>query len=113
MNSFHRTIQEVDGGALSDDLAEKLSELIGKVKERGKAGSISLTVKVKPLNSDVDTVSVVANVKVTEPAKPERASTFFTTDDNTLVRNNPRQTEMKLEPVEKHAALPEPVAKAS
>lgn len=113
MNSFNQTIHEIDHGNLSDDLADKLAELIGKVKERGKAGSITLTLKIKPLNSDVESVSVVGSVKVSEPAKAERASIFFTTDDNTLVRDNPRQAEMKLEPVPKAAARLEPVAKAS
>ena len=47
----------------------KRTELVGKVKERGKAGSITLTLKIKPLNSDVESVSVVGAVKVTEPAK--------------------------------------------
>jgi len=113
MNSFQQTLQQIDGGNLADDLAEKLANLIGAVKERGKAGALSLGLKIKPLDADADSVSVVATVKVTEPAKMERASIFFTTDANTLVRNNPAQTEMKLEPVEKVDTKPEPVAKAS
>lgn len=113
MNSFQKTIHEIDAGNLSDELADKLQELIGKVKERGKAGNLTLTIKIKPLNSDVESVQVSGVVKVTEPAKRERASIFFTTDDNLLVRENPAQTTMKLEPVPKPAAPIEPVSKAA
>ncbi len=113
MNSFQQTLHNIEGGKLADDLADKLASLIGLVKERGKAGAISLSLKVKPLDADAESVSVVATVKVSEPAKAERASIFFTTEDNTLVRNNPKQTEMKLEPVEKASTKPAPVAKAS
>jgi hypothetical protein len=113
MNTFHQTINLVDGGKLSDDLAEKLADLIGKVKERGKAGTLSLTLKIKPLNSDADSVSLSGGIKVTEPAKVERASIFFTTDDNRLVQENPAQQVMKLEPVEKPAAPVQPVAKTA
>jgi hypothetical protein len=113
MNSFQQTLQTIEGGNLADDLADKLASLIGQVKERGKAGGLTVSLKIKPLDADAESVSVVATVKVSEPAKAERASIFFTTDDNLLVRNNPRQTEMKLEPVDKPDTKPAKVAKAS
>lgn len=113
MNSFQQTLQNIEGGNLANELAEQFARLIGSVKERGKQGSITLALKVKPLDADAESVSVVASVKITEPAKAERASIFFTTDDNTLVRNNPAQQEMKLEPVAKADTKPEPVAKTA
>lgn len=113
MNPYQHTLQEIENGSLVADLDDKLSELIGKVKERGKAGSITVSLKIKPLDTDAESVSVVASVKVAEPTKAERASIFFTTEENSLVRNNPRQQEMKLEPVPKKKETPAPVAKAS
>lgn len=114
MDPFQNTLQNIEAGKLVIDLDDKLSELIGKVKERGKTGSLTLTIKIKPLDTDAESVSVVAAVKVTEPAKAERASIFFTTTDNRLVRDNPAQREMDLQPVEKPASsLPTPVAKGT
>lgn len=114
VDPFQNTLQNIEGGRLAADLDEKLRQLVGVVKERGKTGTISLTVKIKPLDHDAESVSVVASVKVTEPAKAERASIFFTTEDNRLVRDNPAQKEMDLQPVPKPASeLPKPVAKVA
>lgn len=113
MDMYLQTVKDIDKGRLCEDLAEKFADLIGKVKERGKSGSITLSLKIKPLDEDAESVSVVAGVKVAEPAKPERASIFFTTDENSLVRDNPKQAEMKLEPVEKTRTEILPVAKSA
>lgn len=114
MDPFQNTLQNIEAGKLARDLDEKLAELIGKIKERGKTGSLTLTLKIKPSDMDAESVSVIANVKVSEPAKAERASIFFTTEDNRLVRDNPAQKELPLQAVEKPATeLPQPVAKVA
>lgn len=74
---------------------------------------MTLTIKIKPLDSDGESVALIPIVKIIEPAKAERQTIFFTTDDNRLERNNPKQQEMTLEPVEKPVTALAPVAKAS
>lgn len=112
MDAYLQTLKDIDKGNLAGELSEKLADLIGLVKERGKAGSIALTLKIKPIDEDGESVTVIAGVKVTEPAKVERASIFFTTTDNQLVRDNPAQTELPLVAMEKPADV-QPISKTN
>jgi len=120
MNSFLQTINSHDRGALSVEASEEFARLIGLVKERGKSGSITLTLKVKPIDADAESVTLVAAVKVTEPKRVERSSIFFTTEENTLVRDNPKQADLpgivevekNVQPIKPIAATPAPTAVA-
>ena len=113
MNAYLQTIHDIEKGRMADELSDRLTDLVALVKERGKGGKLQLTITIKPLDSDAESVSVTATHKVTEPARQERASIFFTTDDNLLVRENPRQAEMKLEPVARPVGEIKPVAKSA
>ncbi len=96
--AFAVTLQDLRDGRVHAELSQQFGELVCKVKETGKAGEITLKIKVKPASrgSDVDKVVVSDAISVNLP-KPERGEDFFwLTDSNELSRNHPRQGNLEL-----------------
>lgn len=96
--AFAVFLQELRDGRAHSELSGQLEELLSKVKETGKAGGLTLKIKIKPATrgGDVDKVTVTDAITVDLP-KPERGEDFFwLTDDNDLSRNHPRQQSLEL-----------------
>ena len=96
--AFAVFLQDLRDGRAHAELSTTLAELLAAVKETGKAGEITLKLKVKPASrgSDVDKVTITDIVAVKLP-KPERGEDFYwLTDDNNLSRNHPRQHSLEL-----------------
>ncbi len=96
--AFAVFLQDLRDGRAHAELSGQLEELITKVKETGKAGGLTLKIKIKPASrgGDVDKVTVSDQIAVDLP-KPERGEDFFwLTDDNDLSRNHPRQQTLEL-----------------
>ena len=96
--AFAVFLQELRDGRAHAELSTSLAELLAAVKETGKAGEITLKLKVKPASrgSDVDKVTI-SDLITTKLPKPERGDDFFwLTDDNNLSRNHPRQQSLEL-----------------
>ena len=104
--AFAVFLQDLRDGRAHAELSTTLAELLAAVKETGKAGEITLKLKVKPASrgSDVDKVTITDTVAVKLP-KPERGEDFYwLTDDNNLSRNHPRQHSLEL----REATPPQP-----
>jgi hypothetical protein len=96
--AFAVFLQDLRDGRAHSELSGLLEELITKVKETGKGGGLTLTIKIKPATrgGDVDKVTVSDMISLDLP-KPERGEDFFwLTDDNDLTRNHPRQQSLEL-----------------
>ena len=96
--AFAVFLQELRDGRAHAELSTSLAELLAAVKETGKAGEITLKLKVKPASrgADVDKVTI-SDLITTKLPKPERGDDFFwLTDDNNLSRNHPRQQSLEL-----------------
>lgn len=105
--AFAVFLQELRDGRTHIELSTALADLLGKVKDTGKAGSIVLEIKVKPAGkgSDVDKVVIFDKVTTKLPA-PERGEDFYwLTDDNDLSRNHPKQSTLDLREVPPTAPL--------
>ena len=92
---FAAFIQQQRKGGLHGELTDALADLIQAVAETGKAGSLSLTVKVTP-NKDGATVTVNDKIKLTIPEPEKGSSMFFYDEHGNLTRNNPAQAELPL-----------------
>lgn len=91
--TFVSTVDVLRKGHLSDELNDKLRELVLAVAQSGKSGSISLTIKIKPASKG-GPLEVHDDVKMTLP-RPDRSSTYlYNTDDGGLTRNDPAQEEL-------------------
>ncbi|QGH62718.1 hypothetical protein [Serratia proteamaculans] len=89
---FSQQLTYLNKGSLNDELTEQLAQVVKAVRETGKAGSITLTLKVGMLNKaneDVVKISPVVAYKIPEG---ERAETImWSTADGDLLRNDPQQ----------------------
>jgi hypothetical protein len=94
---FADVIRELSGGQIYEDLTTKLGEIVTGVLETRKQGEISLKLTVKP-NGD-GSVRVISDVKQKVPEPPRGDTLFFATSSGSLIRNDPRQSELALREV--------------
>ena len=77
------------------------------MRAAGKSGSITLTVNVKPASKGSTNVLMVESQVKTKLPEPDRGMTvFYATEDNKLVRSDPRQQSLPLR-VRRYRAEPE------
>lgn len=100
---FYDFLREHRNGVTHDELADALNELVTAVNEEGKAGTLTFTVNIKPMGKS-DGLEVSADIKVKPPKKTAGVSIFFSTPDNNLVRQDPRQQSMELREIGPAAA---------
>ena len=89
---FSDWLRDQSRGKTHDELSEGLRDLVAKVKDTGKKGTITLTVTVEPMpKSDGSALIVTDEIKLKLPEFAREASLFFADDDNNLRRDDPRQ----------------------
>lgn len=98
---FPETILQINNGATVAEIGDALKAVVAAVRAAGKSGSITLTVKVAPaMKNSTDVLTVEASVKTKLPEPEHGATIFFATDDNRLVRNDPKQQMLPLRVVD-------------
>ena len=99
MKSFGLFLVDLNDGSTHAGLTADLAELLQTVKHTGRAGSMTLKIKVAPASkgsSEVDKITINADRKLELP-KPEQPSDFFwLTDDAEPTRHHPRQHALDL-----------------
>jgi len=103
VKAFSLFMVELNDGSTHAALSADLAELLRTVQNTGRAGSLTLKVKVAPAtrtnSGSVDKVTITADRKLELP-KPEQASDFFwLTEDGETSRNHPRQHDLPLREV--------------
>lgn len=89
---FATFLLETNKGRSHAELSAGLQELVAEVIRTGKPGSISYKVTVKPQPGNEQMVIVLDEIVRKVPRGERASSVFFVTDDNELVRNDPRQS---------------------
>ena len=98
---FQETIVQINNGAAVAELSDALAKVVASVRETGKSGSITLTLKVAPASKGNADVLLVESQVRTKLPEPDRGMTiFYATDTNLLVRNDPKQQMLPLRVVE-------------
>jgi len=88
---FTEILAEVESGFLATDLSARLHGVVEAVRNQGKPGALSVTLKVTPISGTRDSVQISAAVREKRP-EPERApSHFFVTRSGDLSRKHPSQ----------------------
>lgn len=82
-------------GALADELADKLAEVVNAVIEHEKGGVLNLTLKVNPTAIGDRSVVITDDVKTKVPQAPREQTLFFAGKAGELSRRNPRQMEFE------------------
>ena len=88
---FDHTLREIRFGECLDELTAELGKLVAAVSNTGKAGSLTLTIKMKPVGAAIE---ITDDIKDKVPALSKGTSLFFATPENNLVRNDPRQPDL-------------------
>lgn len=89
---FKDVLSDLDEGEVVNQLTSLLPKVTLAVMETGKAGAITLTLKIVKQGG---MAVVSADVKTKTPAPALDATMFFTEKDGTLCRHDPRQPELK------------------
>lgn len=98
MKPFTDTLNALRFGTLSEELTKKLHELTQSCTETGRAGSITLTLALKPGKGGQ--VEVFDDVKVKLPKEERGSSIMFATVEGNLQREDPRQKKLDLRSVD-------------
>ena len=89
---FADWLRDQSRGKTHDELSEALRDLVAKVIDTGKKGSLTLVITVEPMpKSDGNALIVTDEIKLKLPEFAREASLFFADDDRNLIRNDPRQ----------------------
>lgn len=88
---FAAWLTEQSQGKTHTELSEGLHDLIDKVRETGKKGSMILTVTVSPLKEDVNVLVVSDEIRLKLPEHARKPSVFFADEQGNLSRTDPRQ----------------------
>lgn len=71
------------------ELGEELQRLVGRVIDTGKAGSLTYTVKIAPVDKQTDVLSVNDEIKVRLPEHTRQGSLAWPDADHNLTRHDP------------------------
>jgi hypothetical protein len=88
---FSDWIREQAGGKSHDELSDALFDLVQKVRDTGKSGSVVYTIKVGPMKGDKDVLVVSDEIKLKLPEHDRKASLFYTDKVGNLTRQDPQQ----------------------
>jgi hypothetical protein len=77
-------------GKTHGELSDNLNELVRRVQETEKTGTLTLTIKVAPLKSNPEVLVVTDEIKLRLP-EHDRDGSLFYSDEGNLVRDNPAQ----------------------
>jgi hypothetical protein len=87
--TFAQTVNLLRFGTLEDELTKKLQELTIACDESGRAGSLTLTLQLKPGKGGQ--IEVFDDIKVKLPKEERGSSLMFATPEGHLTRDDPRQ----------------------
>ena len=88
---FAAVLLSLDDGATHSELTESLQGLVARVRDTGKAGTLTLTITVAPRSGTRNQIDVKDEIKLKLPEFARAASIFFAGDDNQLPRHDPNQ----------------------
>ena len=83
-------LAQVNHGALADEAAALLADLVQEVSHIGRKGTLTLTIEVAPFTGGGDTVQLSGKVAVKAPSRDPHAGVSFFDDNGALSRNDPR-----------------------
>lgn len=87
--SFVDVLQDLRYGTLHDELTEKMQEIVNACINTGKAGSLTLQIKLKPGKSGE--LELTDTIKSTVPELEKGSSIMWATQEGNLQRQDPRQ----------------------
>lgn len=91
--TFTSTIESLRFGTLGEELTDKMRDLVATCATTGRAGTLTLTLALKPGKGGQ--IEVFDEVKLKLPKEEKGSSLMFATPDNNLQREDPRQLQLE------------------
>lgn len=88
---FADWLREQSSGSTHEELGDALFDLVARVRDTGKKGSLSLTITVAPMDKDVDVLVVTDEIRLKLPEHDRKASLFYPDKTGNLSRSDPQQ----------------------
>jgi hypothetical protein len=88
---FADWLREQSGGKTHEELGDALFDLVQRVRDTGKKGTVSLTVTVAPMDKDISVLVVTDEIKLRLPEHDRKASLFYPDAAGNLTRTDPNQ----------------------
>ena len=92
------TLRHLGAGVVIDDASEQFADLVKRVDETGKPGSI--TIKINLRRATAGALAVTSDVLVKKPPEPKVETLLFPTVEGNLLTQDPRQKTLELKTVE-------------
>ena len=109
MKAFAIFLTELNEGSTHAAITGDLAELLRTVQATGRAGSLTIKVKVAPAtrtnSGSVDKVNITADRTLALPKPEGQVDFFYLTDDGETTRNHPRQHDLPLRDVAQPAPI--------
>lgn len=94
MRPITDVLREYRNGRLADVASQRLAELVQAVDETNKAGTLTITFKVKPEKGGGSQKTIACDVKSKIPELDLPEAVFFSDEHGNLHRADPQQSEM-------------------
>ena len=94
MRPFTDVVRDINGGKFADELTEALAEVVASCTATGKAGSLTVTLKLKPAKGSGRVMTIEQDYKAKAPEFDQPQQFFFVSNGNTLVADNPDQKKL-------------------
>lgn len=91
---FAELITLLDRGTVHAEASRVLHDLTAAVADTGKAGTLTITVRLSPLKGSTDQMVVAAQVSSKLPKSEPAAAIFWRDRAGSLVRTDPNQPEL-------------------
>lgn len=114
---YAKTLNTITGGKFAEECSKKLQSVTEACRDTGKAGTITVEIKVQP--DGMGRYKFIPQCKTKEPTGPIYGTILWGTPDGNLVRHDPDQQELELRDVSTAAevrqvdAKPAPVKSVS
>lgn len=104
-NAFIELVRDLNRGTTGEELSEQLSELQQRCKETGKAGELTLKIKIKPERGADGMFQVTDDIKCKLPDFDRPSTIMYEHGDMQLRREDPKQIKMELREIQEPAPL--------
>lgn len=93
---FAHVLLNLDDGATHSELTENLSDLVARVRDTGKTGTLTLVLTVSLGGGSArNRVEIKDEIKTKLPEFPRSPSIFFADEGHRLSRNDPNQPSLE------------------
>ena len=92
------TLRHLRGGVFIDEASDALQELVRKVDETGKSGTVTIVLHVKKITRN-GAMEVTDKITTKLPTEVPLTTLLFATVDGHLVTEDPHQKKLDLKPI--------------